>query len=346
MKLTNNKLAVSLFLITSTLAANAAAAPVQLQMLGQVPAKNVLIEAFCDGGLYFKTRSVTNTAGKHAFNIGLPANTNCRLVVARNTGNVNQQVSVALKLKKAAGQVSSVFKGSAKPVLLGYIPVPANRSLMKRDTNADGVEDAPQVVQLAPAQRNKITLTTLSSDPLDRDRDGIPNLYEDSDRDRIPDRLDNDDDNDGMRDINDADSNNDGQSDNDLDHDGVTNNQDSDDDNDGTADLADNDDDNDGKPDSNDSDDDNDGVGDTDDNSLNLDADNDLDNDGVANNLDNDDDNDGIADANDTDDDSDGMSDLYDDDDDNDGVDDLTDHDRNSDLDGDGTPNSQDNDDD
>jgi len=255
---------------------------------GTVP--GTLIEAFCEDGSYYAVNSTNNGTTEHPFEIEVPQNTSCRLVMTTNENTSDASVVTLLTLNG-----SSLFEVNATAIDLGYIDLPMDRAGYDDDNN--GVSDDLFNV-LTP--EGAVISVELADDPMDIDHDGVINLYDDDDdNDGIKDDVDPDDDNDGIPDSEDDDSIND------FDHDGINNDADIDDDNDGIDDSTDTDDDNDGIDDATDPDDDNDGI----DDSLDSDQLNDTDHDGLTDEYDDDDDNDGISDEEDPDDNNDGIDD-------------------------------------
>ncbi len=289
-------------------------------LTGTVP--GTLIEAFCDDGSYYKTNSVTNATNQHPFTLTLPTGLACRVVMTTNETDPNNKVVTPVRLVNTQGTGGIAFEGT-NDVDLNHVDLALDRTGMQKDDNQDGVEDNPKNVSLDPTASSNIQIVTAGNDPLDRDGDGIINVYEDDDGDGVNNKDDTDDDGDGIEDSRDPDKDGDGIDENDFDGDGVVNGRDVDDDNDSINDVDDSDDDNDGVDDVNDTDDDNDGIDDSND----KDQTNDNDRDGIQNGFDPDDDNDGINDTEDPDDDGDGINDVDDPDDDNDGIDDDNDRD-------------------
>ncbi|MBU0655664.1 MAG: hypothetical protein KJ914_11120 [Gammaproteobacteria bacterium] len=228
---------------------------------GKVP--GTLIEAFCSDGSYYAVNSNNDGTTQHPFSLSLPQGVSCRLVMTTNENDPSNKVVTPIRMKKgAAGNIA--FTSAGSDVNLGYADLAMGRSAMRSDSNGDGVEDNPLDVDISGAAGD-VSPDSSVSDPMDTDRDGIINQYEDDDGDHLPNRDDTDDDNDGIEDTYDNDNGGNGSADNDHDHDGVPNGQDVDDDNDGIRDSSDTDDDNDGIDDRYDNDDDNDGSDDTDD---------------------------------------------------------------------------------
>ncbi len=227
---------------------------------GTVP--GTLIEAYCDDGSTYSVSSTKNGTAEHPFEIKLPTTLVCRVVMVTNEDDAVNKVITPIKFIDADGKSSIAITSSADSVDVGHVDLSLTREGMKADDNNDGVEDHPKEVTV---DDGTLTVVVKANDPLDKDNDGIPNIYEDDDGDGVPNHDDDDDDGDGIKDIDDNDHNNDGVSDDDLDGDGIKNNDDVDDDNDGIKDKDDDDDDNDGIKDDKDDDDDNDGIKDKDD---------------------------------------------------------------------------------
>ena len=232
---------------------NSLSAPAQSKpsynLTGTVP--GTLIEAFCDDGSYYSTKSTKNGTTKHPFSLKLPTDLSCRLVMTTNEDDPNNKVVTAIKFINKDG-ASSIAFSSDKDIDIKHIDLAISRSQMLSDANQDGVEDLPKEIILDDTISSKIKVIISKIDKLDADNDGIINVYEDDDGDKVPNRDDLDDDGDGILDIEDNDQNNDGKPDNDSDSDGITNDIDKDDDNDGKSDDVDSDDDNDGISDKND----------------------------------------------------------------------------------------------
>jgi len=210
---------------------------------GTVP--GTFIEAFCDDGSYYSTSSDDSVAGPdHPFELELPNDLVCRLVMTTNETTANPVIT-QIGFVDTNGANSIAFT-SDKDVDLGHIDLEMDPDqgcgAGTYDANCDGVLDVPLEIEVEPTE---IEVVELVSDPMDTDRDGIINAYEDDDGDGIPNTHDDDD---GI--------------DNDNDDDGIDNENDVDDDNDGINDDVDDDDDGDGVNDDLDTDDDNDGVDD------------------------------------------------------------------------------------
>ena len=224
---------------------------------GTVP--GTLIEAFCTDGSYYQVNSNENNTSYHPFEIEIPNNLNCRLVMTTNENNETLKVVTPIGFVTADGN-GTLFQ-AVEDIDLGHISLAMDRADIN-DTNSDGVSD--DIYDLTIGS-NELKHVEILNDPTDRDGDGLLNIYEDDDDDGISNHDDDDDDGDGISDVNDYDNDNDGVDDNDNDHDGIKNSDDVDDDNDGINDSIDSDDDGDGVEDVNDNDDDNDGVDDVED---------------------------------------------------------------------------------
>ncbi len=227
---------------------------------GTVP--GTLIEAYCDDGSTYSVTSTKNGTAEHPFEIKLPTTLACRIVMITNEDDAENKVITPIKFIDVDGKASIAVKSSADSVDVGHVDLSMTRADMKADDNDDGVEDKPKEVTV---DDGTLTVVVKANDPLDKDNDGIPNVYEDDDGDGVPNHDDDDDDGDGIKDIDDNDHDNDGVPDDDLDGDGIKNKNDVDDDNDGIKDKYDDDDDDDGIKDDDDDDDDNDGIKDEDD---------------------------------------------------------------------------------
>lgn len=192
---------------------------------GTVP--GTLIEAFCIDGSYYKTKSINNGTSNHPFELELPINLDCRLVMTTNETDpiISNHIITPIRINNGNTQ-SPYFKVSSN-VDVGYINLPMNGSGIQNILEITHIDDNLKVI-------------THKNDLLDRDNDGVPNAYEDDDNDGKYNKDDDDDDGDGIKDIDDLDNKDD------IDGDGIINDYDYDDDNDGIEDSNDEDDDNDG----------------------------------------------------------------------------------------------------
>lgn len=211
---------------------------------GTVPGTK--IEAFCADGSYYTVNSTDDGTSQHPFSLTVPAGVDCHLVMTTNENDPVNRIVTPIEIE--SGTVASGVINTSVGFALGYVPLALNLSDIV-DSNGDGVTDTP--LRISPVIPDGVAILELSLDPLDDDRDGIPNIYEDDDNDGEYNQEDSDDDNDGIPDSEEADNS-------DSDGDGIDDLYDRDDDNDGLTDDVDSDDDNDGTPDSEDSDHDDD----------------------------------------------------------------------------------------
>lgn len=197
---------------------------------GTVP--GTLIEAFCTDGTYYAVHSTDNNTSQHPFALTIPKNLNCHLVMSTNENNLSTKVVSPITIETNNGS-SSLFYGQSDTANLDYVPLSLDRNEIE-DRTGDGVLDNPLLVAVASG-----TLVTVlnTNDPMDRDGDGIINIYEDDDEDGKYNHEDDDDDGDGIKDEDDDEYAND------RDGDGIEDDEDDDDDNDGIDDEDDHDDD-------------------------------------------------------------------------------------------------------
>jgi len=203
---------------------------------GTVP--GTLIEAYCDDGSVHSVNSTKNGTNKHPFKLKLPKNLPCRVVMITNETDPANKVVTPIKFIDQQGKASIIVKSTGGDIDVGHVDLKMKRTDMDADTNNDGVEDLPKEIIINDTDAQIIVK---ANDPLDKDNDGIVNIYEDDDGDQVPNHDDADDDGDGIPDTNDMDHNNDGKPDSDQDGDGVKNGEDVDDDNDGIPDDEDTD---------------------------------------------------------------------------------------------------------
>ena len=180
---------------------------------GTVP--GTLIEAFCADGTYYKVNSTNNGTAQHPFILVLPTAVDCRLVMTTNEDDLANRVITSIQIN--SGLVTSGLMNLNGDVDLGYVPLSVDPSTID-DGNNDGVKDTPLVIAV---NSSSLTVRSVSYDPLDKDGDDIPDLY-------------NDDDNDGDFNRDDTDYVSDG----DSDHDGIDDTYDRDDDNDGVNETS------------------------------------------------------------------------------------------------------------
>jgi hypothetical protein len=276
---------------------------------GTVP--GTLIEAFCDDGSYVQVTSTQNGTNEHPFDLTIPQNTKCTLVMTTNENDPATRVITPI------GYVQGNTTGNALTLTgdvdLGNIPLATSPADIN-DTNGDQVSDESLEVNLGTSTGVSVSNDTVQ----DNDNDGMVDAYNDDDNDGTVNAYE-DDDGDNVENIHD-DKDGDKKPDylEDDDNDGKINHRDDDDQN-NQPDYA--------------EDDDNDGKAnhiDDDDNNGNPDYTEDNDNDGKANHID-DDNNNGTPDYLD-DDDNDGKSNHIDTDDDGNGIDDDNEQNEGTDL--------------
>jgi len=166
---------------------------------GTVP--GTLIEAFCTDGSYYQTNSI-KTGNQHPFELELPDNIDCRLVMTTNENDPNPANRIITPIKFN----NNTYIALKNNIDIGYIDLSVTGKGIQTPLNINISFDETQ-----------IQLKELSIDPLDIDKDGIPNVYEDDDSDGIANKLDvdnktavNDLDGDGIDDDHDKDIDNDG----------------------------------------------------------------------------------------------------------------------------------------
>lgn len=183
---------------------------------GTVP--GTLIEAFCEDGSYYKVTSTDNNTNEHPFEIEVPSTVSCSLVMTTNENDEAKKVITQIGVITSDAQ-GTVFTATGD-VNLGNIPLPMDPSDIN-DANGDHVSDDIMSIQV-----DGTSIVVELKSPLDKDDDGLVNVYEDDDNDGIYNRDDDDDDGDKEIDV-----------DNDPDDDGIDNDHDVDDNNDGTTDT-------------------------------------------------------------------------------------------------------------
>ena len=241
---------------------------------GTVP--GTLIEAYCDDGTYVQVTSTQNGTDQHPFELSIPQNTKCKVVM---TTNENDPINrVITPIGYVQGTATGTTLSLTGDIDLGNVPLALSPSDIN-DTNNDQVSDTSLDVVLDTSNAtlsntsvqdtdNDGTVDAYNDDDNDGvvnayeddDNDGKENIYDDDDQDKTPDYLE-DDDNDGkINHRDDDDQNNQPDYTEDDDNDGKANHIDDKDGN-GSPDYAE-DDDNDGKDNHIDSDDDGNGIDD------------------------------------------------------------------------------------
>ncbi|PHS32237.1 MAG: hypothetical protein COA92_06935 [Sulfurovum sp.] len=233
---------------------DATAALATSKISGTVP--GTLIEAFCEDGTYVQVTSTQNGTSQHPFEIEIPQNTNCKLVMTTNENNDTTRVITPIGFIHGTATGSTITING--DINLSHIPLALNYADVN-DTNGDHVVDQALYVDL----NNSTNIGVNDTPVFDTDRNGYIDAYDDDDDDGRVNAYE-DDDNDGEYNIHDDDDNDDHPDYmEDDDKDGYINHRDDDDDN-GYADYTEDDDD-DGLANHIDDDDDNDGIKDDDD---------------------------------------------------------------------------------
>jgi hypothetical protein len=156
------------------------------KITGTVPGTK--IEAFCDNGVHIEVKSTKNGTSKHPFELEIPKNTNCRLVMTTNEDDNQKKIITHLKFDDGKGHQSIIVKIDGNEVDLGHINLPLVYADID-DNNNDHVKDTPLIT---PLPSSDIQTIIKENDPLDSDDDDIIDLYEDDDHDHIP-NIDDDD---------------------------------------------------------------------------------------------------------------------------------------------------------
>ncbi len=216
---------------------------------GTVP--GTLIEAFCEDGTYVQVSSTQNGTSQHPFEIEIPQNTNCKLVMTTNENNDSTRVITPIGFIHGTTTGSTITING--DINLSHIPLELdyNNTI---DTNGDHVVDQALHVDL----NNSTNIGVNNTPVFDTDRNGYIDAYDDDDNDGKVNAYE-DDDNDGKYNIHDDDDNDDHPDYmEDDDKDGYINHRDDDDENDYPDYIEDYD--NDGKPNHLDDDDDDDDL--------------------------------------------------------------------------------------
>jgi len=157
---------------------------------GTVP--GTLIEAFCQDGSYHKVNSTDNGTAKHPFTIEIPRGVDCKFIMTTNEDDVDTSKHIVTPLLFNNGTTISSYFQLSDDVDLGNIPLPMSGA---------GVQ-TPLTLSITDS---KLDVNAYSYDPLDKDNDNIPNVYEDDDNDGVTNIHDDDDDGDGTVDSQDSD---------------------------------------------------------------------------------------------------------------------------------------------
>jgi hypothetical protein len=190
---------------------------------GTVP--GTLIEAYCEDGSFYNTSSTNNGTSKHPFSLEIPSDLNCKLVMITNETAANPADYIITPIEFESDTNVGTYLTIDKNIDLGNVPL-----------ETPGVNSgwSPGIrTPLRVTMNNKeVHVKSLSSDPMDTNNDGIPNVYENDDGDSLVNKYDDDYDNNGIKDVNEA-------SNKDKDHDGILDIYDKDTDNDGIPNIKD-----------------------------------------------------------------------------------------------------------
>ena len=171
---------------TSTSTSTAANAGVTVK--GSVP--GTLIEAFCDNGAYYAVNSTQNGTSRHPFEITLPANMGCNLVMTTNENDpANSVVTPIGFIDATSGQLLPRISAASGVVIdLDFVSLFTSRvDAAGSDANGDGVIDSLYDV----GEHSELTVQAATT-ALDSDGDGIIEPYDDEDDDGVINRDDAD----------------------------------------------------------------------------------------------------------------------------------------------------------
>ena len=162
------------------------------KITGTVP--GTLIEAFCADGTYAQVTSTQNGTTQHPFEISVPQNVECRLVMTTNENDpVNRIITpIGFATATATGLTVSLNQD----LNLGHVPLPLDPNTVT--TNNQVVVD-PLLVDI-----NSTTSTVNNAPIYDNNSNGIIDAYEDHNGNGRPDAYD-DDDGDGIDNLHDDD---------------------------------------------------------------------------------------------------------------------------------------------
>ena len=153
------------------------------KITGTVP--GTLIEAFCDDGSYAKVSSVKNGTDKHPFEIIVPNNTQCKLVMTTNENDANNRVITPIGFVKTSSTGTTLKLND--DIDLGNIPLSLNYADVA-DGNNDHVVDSPLNVNLDNKAPAEVSDTKVKS--YDKDDDGHIDVYQDKDNNGVVDAYD------------------------------------------------------------------------------------------------------------------------------------------------------------
>ena len=162
---------------------------------GTVP--GTLIEAFCEDGTYVQVSSTQNGTNQHPFEIEVPQNTNCRLVMTTN--EYNDTTRVITPIGFIHGTVTGSTISLSGDINLSHIPLELDYTNVS-DSDGNHVVDNDHYVNLNNATNASVNSTSV----FDMNRNGYIDVYEDDDNNGRVNAYE-DDDNDGRYNIHDDD---------------------------------------------------------------------------------------------------------------------------------------------
>ena len=169
------------------------------KITGTVP--GTLIEAFCDNNYYAQVTSTNNGTSEHPFEITVPTNTNCRLIMTTNENDPANRVITPIGFSNGN---TIVVSGD---INLGNIPLELNYQNAD-DKDGDHVVDTALNVNPNGASVNNNPVHDSDGNGMvdnydDNNDNNVPNAYEDDDHDGKP-NLHDDDNGNGVPDFDEA----------------------------------------------------------------------------------------------------------------------------------------------
>ena len=170
------------FLIVGCGGGSSTSTSTNAKITGTVPGTQ--IEAFCDNNYYAQVTSTNNGTNQHPFEIEVPKNTNCRLVMTTNENDPANRVITEIAFSNGSTIVLNA------DVDLGNIPLELSYQNAD-DRDGDHVVDTPLQVNPNGAASNNAPVQDANGNGMidaydDDNNDGTPNAYEDNDRDGTP----------------------------------------------------------------------------------------------------------------------------------------------------------------
>jgi len=170
------------FLIVGCGGGSSTSTSTNAKITGTVP--GTLIEAFCDNNYYAQVTSTNNGTNQHPFEIEVPKNTDCRLVMTTNENDPENRVITEIAFSNGSTIVLNA------DVNLGNIPLELSYQNAD-DRDGDHVVDTPLQINLTGASSNNNPVQDDNRNGMidaydDDNNNNIPNAYEDNDRDGTP----------------------------------------------------------------------------------------------------------------------------------------------------------------